>query len=420
MPIARRQSLASIEKPMGLRFFVVASLLSLSAPARAQVWTEEAVIARVTERTALAELGEARAAAERGAGRTERAWPPIDVTYTREQTFGVGGTGEDYLGASVPLDLANRRGLRGEAYDHRALAALAGVDSLRRERVAIARQLLHRVAAGRARVAALEAWLGEIESVLRSVETRVAAGDASRYDALRLERERATAMARRDSEASSVTRDEAELAALLGVPQDGLVVATEALPDAPPALTAVLETASALPDLRVWDEREEASRLDEEAAARGWVPELALSIGWKGVELMNLRNDGFYAGAVLAIPIFDLGLGARDRARAEARIAAAQREILRAEIEREVRGAHAEAVALRRAALDFAEASGARSEELVRVASAAYAGGEASLLELLDAERGAIEDRLVLVDLSLRAWEARIELERAAGEEESR
>ena len=121
---------------------------------------------------------------------------------------------------------------------------------------------------------------------------------------------------------------------------------------------------------------------------------------------------------MLSLPIFNLGIGAHQRAEAQARIASTERERERTAFERDLRGAHAEAGQLLAAARAFATESEARSEELVHIASTSYAGGEASLLELLDAERGAIEDRLALLDLALAAWDARIALDRVAGDVE--
>lgn len=409
------------KKPTHGRCFVVALVLTATAlstmSARAQVWTEEAIVARALEVVPLDELREARADAERGAGRTAAAWAPLELAYTREQTFGAGATGEDYVGLNAPLDLANRRGLRGEAFEHRARAAEAEVDALRRERIRRVRRLFHRLAAGRARASALEAGIAHIDHVLSAVNDRVSAGDAARYELLRLERERATAGARLDVERASLARTEAELGSMIGAGGAPLTIAAEPLPDAPPPLESLLAVGRTLPRVRVWEERETASRLDAEAGARGWFPDLALALGWKGVDQYTSRTDGFYAGIVVSLPIFDPGVGERQRAEAQGRVAMAERTLALSAIERAIRGGYVECTRLREAVLELGEASAARSEELVRIASASFAGGEASLLELLDAARGATEDQLVLVDLALRAWEARIDLDRIAGRE---
>jgi outer membrane protein, heavy metal efflux system len=56
-----------------------------------------------------------------------------------------------------------------------------------------------------------------------------------------------------------------------------------------------------------------------------------------------------------------------------------------------------------------------RTEELRRVAEAAYRGGNADLLDLVDAERASREARLAAVELSVSAIEAEANLLLLAG-----
>ena len=57
----------------------------------------------------------------------------------------------------------------------------------------------------------------------------------------------------------------------------------------------------------------------------------------------------------------------------------------------------------------------APSAELVRIAEAAYRAGESTVLELLDAYKGALEAELTALDLEWKAREARIELDQLTG-----
>ncbi len=66
-----------------------------------------------------------------------------------------------------------------------------------------------------------------------------------------------------------------------------------------------------------------------------------------------------------------------------------------------------------RAARRFREDARAASADLVRIATAGYQGGEMTLLELLDAYRGAGDDELTALDLDQAARRARVELDRA-------
>jgi cobalt-zinc-cadmium efflux system outer membrane protein len=55
---------------------------------------------------------------------------------------------------------------------------------------------------------------------------------------------------------------------------------------------------------------------------------------------------------------------------------------------------------------------------LLRIAEAAYRGGESSLLELLDAYRGALESETTALELEKRAREACIEYDLLTGSTE--
>ena len=57
----------------------------------------------------------------------------------------------------------------------------------------------------------------------------------------------------------------------------------------------------------------------------------------------------------------------------------------------------------------------APSADLVRIAEAAYRAGESTVLELLDAYKGALEAETMALDLEGKARDARIELDQLTG-----
>jgi hypothetical protein len=74
-----------------------------------------------------------------------------------------------------------------------------------------------------------------------------------------------------------------------------------------------------------------------------------------------------------------------------------------------LRGLQRQAEGLRATATDYRARAVEASPELLRIAEAAYRGGESSLLELLDAYRGALEVETTALELEKRARDARIE-----------
>jgi cobalt-zinc-cadmium efflux system outer membrane protein len=88
---------------------------------------------------------------------------------------------------------------------------------------------------------------------------------------------------------------------------------------------------------------------------------------------------------------------------------------VRARAEGELRGLYAQGERLRKAALEFRAATVNAAPDLLRIAEAAYRGGESSLLELLDAYRGALEAETTALLLEWKARETRIEYDQLTG-----
>lgn len=424
MANARLPRIRPPQKPTIVRCFVPALLtFLLAANAKAQAvrtptpLTERDVVMRALQRAALTDAIEGDVAIEEGRGRAASAYLNPQLSYMREQTFGTFGTAEDYLSLAQTIDLGNRRGLHGEAGEARARAARQEGDASRLTVAADARQRFYEVLYRQDRVAALEGWVARIEQALAIVTRREQRGDAATYDRRRLERERAVAMGRLETERAALERAVARLQALLGTDIGASRVTGTRLPVGDPeALATLLASTDSRPDLLALDLRIEAGLLDRTAASRWWVPDLRLEGGWKGVDLGRQgRTDGFLLGASLSIPLWDHSSGLARIAQGEARAARGRRALLESELDGELGGARSEAVRLRRAAAEFREQTSAASGDLVRIASAGYEGGELGLLELLDAYRGAADDSLSALDMEHAARRARIELDRLTG-----
>lgn len=424
MVILRLPRIRLFKKPILGRSFMACALVCAFATwveaqqlSRAESLTEGEVVARALRRTPLSDALEGEVAIEEGRGRASSAYPNPELSYTREQTFGNFGTTESYVSLSQTIDLGNRRGLHGEAGEARAHAARSNGEVARLSVAADARLRFYEALFRQDRVAALAGWIERIDSALSIVTRRERRGDAAAYDRRRLERERAVANGRLETERAALERAQAKLSALLGAGGPLPVVTGALLPEADAAALPTLRASSnSRPDLRALDLRIEAAARDRTAAARWWVPDLRLEGGWKGIDLgREGRTDGFLLGASLSIPLWDQSSGLARIAEGEAQAAQGRRALLESELDAELGGARAESVRLRRAAAEFREQTSAASGDLVRIASAGYEGGELGLLELLDAYRGSADDALTAHDMAHAARRAQIELNRMTG-----
>ncbi len=407
----------SVARCFACALFVLANTTAAQEPVRVAALTESDVVARALRRAPLTDIVQGAVVAEEGRGRAASAYPNPAFTYSREQTFGTFGTREDYLSLSQTIDLGNRRGLYGEAGAVRARAAQREGDVARLSIAADARRRFYDVLYCQLRLTALESWAAHVREALAIVTRREHRGDVAAYDRRRLEREQAVATGRLATEQAALERSRARLSAILGETGVRLSLTGMLLPEADPAAAQALRAAStSRPDFAALNLRVEASSLDRTAASRWWVPDLRLEGGWKGVDLgANGRTDGFLLGASLSLPLWDQSSGLARFAEGEAQADRGRSALLRSELDGELGGARTVAVHLRRAAAEFRDQAHSASGDLVRMTSLGYEGGELSVLELLDAYRGAADDELTALDMQNAARRARIDLDQLTG-----
>ena len=408
---------------LALALALLAPRATIAAPAVAPATAidltidEPTAVRRALARAAVTDIVEGDVEAARAAAIEARTWTNPELAYTREQTHGAAGTGEDYLWLAQTLDLGGRRHLRGRAAMLRSESVAARGESFKLQLAAEVRLRYHDVLYRRLRAEALATWSQRLTTALTAIAAREKAGDVARYDRRRLERELALARAREEVEATALVKAWARLAALAeldaAVPRTipgALLPATR-----PEPADQYIARSAARPDIRALERAEAATGLDHRAAARARVPELTVGAGWKGVQYAGLRSDGFVLNAIVTLPVVDRGQGGRRRADAEGQALRGRVALARQELAGEIVGLRAEADRLHVLAEQFTRERRRDADELMRIADAAYRGGELGILELLDAYRGAVDDELQGLDLALMARRARIELERAAG-----
>ena len=391
---------------MRLTFFMLFAL-PMAAWAQPPLTEDDAVrlgLAR-TERAALERAAlDAAEADVRAAG----VHPNPTLRYSREQLDGTPDSVEQAWMLEQAFDFSGRRGLHRDAARRRVAAVEAGNARDRQQLAAEIRRGFHAVLHRQAVVDATATWVARFTRVEAVVERLARAGEASGYDRRRLARERQAAQALLATERAALDLEAARLAALTGLaPLPPL--AGELLPPPLPPLDASLDGLDRHPQLDALARRAEAADLEARAAARGAIPELTAGVGPKAVESAGVRESGVAFSLSLPLPVFDRQQAGRARAAAEARQVRAEHALLRARAEGELRGRHGQAERLRATAIDYRRDAAAATPELLRVAESAYQGGESSLLELLDAYRGALDAETTVLELEWRARDARID-----------
>jgi cobalt-zinc-cadmium efflux system outer membrane protein len=410
-----------LEKPTVARFLLAAAL-ALAMPAAADELPssldEEEAVRRALARPALADELRARVDLARADEIAARRWPNPEAAWSHEQVRTDGATArEDVAMLSQRFDLSGRRGLRGDAAARRVEAAGAEVALSRLDVEAEARRAFADALAAERRAAIVKLAAERLEGVAAAVSRRAATGDVASYDRRRVERERLTVLARLDVEAGALARARARLAVLTGAPDPlaPFALKGELTPSAPPALATITERLPARPDLRALELEARSGELEARAAGRWFIPEVELGGGLKSVDAGAGRDSGFVAGLTVPIPLFSRDQDERLRGDARTRAARGRLSLALDAARGEVAGLHGEASRLAGAAARHRETGAADPAALLRAAEAAYRGGEAGVLELIDAYRAALDADLSLVELEWAARRARIDLDRTSG-----
>lgn len=401
-----------------LPLFLLALPLSFPLVAWAQTPLTEAEAVRLgLARTELADLERgALQAAEADAIAAGQLPNPV-LSYSRERLNGSPDTTEQTWVLSQAFDVSGRRGLHREAADRRVAAVSAGNAGRRLALAADIRRSFYDAMLRQETIRATETWVGRFARIEGLVARLARAGEASGYDRRRLERERKTAEARLAAERAEQARVLARLGALTGLTQ-APDLKGELQPLPLPPLDDALARLDQRPDLQALARRAEAADLEGRAAKRAAIPEVTVGVGPKRVDNGTTNESGIALSLAVPLPVFNRQQAGQQRAAAEALQARAEHALARSRAEAELRGLHRQAEGLRATAADYRSRALAASAELLRIAEAAYQGGESSLLELLDAYRGALETEITTLELEQRAREARIEYDLLTGSPE--
>ncbi len=341
-------------------------------------------------------------------------FPNPTLSYSRESVDGSPDTVEQTWMLEQAFDISGRRGLHREAASRRVAAVTAGNANRQLQIAAEIRRSFHEVLFRQETIRAAETWAQRFARVEGMVGKLARAGEASGYDRRRLARERQTAEARLAAERAELDRSLARLTALTGVPEIPLLKG-ELLPSAPVPVETVLTSLDQRPDLQALSRRAEAADLEGRAAKRGGIPEVTVGVGPKYVDNGITQDNGVALSLSVPLPVFDRQQAGQQRAVAEALQARAEYRLAKSRAEGNLRGLHRQAEGLRATAIDYRSRAVAASPELLRIAETAYQGGESSLLELLDAYRGALETETTALELEKRARDARIEYDLLTG-----
>ena len=338
------------------------------------------------------------------------------VSYTREDT---GLSVDDFLLVTQELPVRGRLRLLGEVAGQAVSAAEARADAgllafETRLRFAFTDLLL-----AQERTLVLEVGVLELSRLVDVLRAREQLGEGSRFDRLRAEREFADIETDLVTLAIARVTAQARLASFLAPGRDPTgLQAVGRLADgaAVPPLDSLLSQALARrPDYRALAFEDARWETERRAAERLRFPGASVTAGLKRSGSPAVRDLGYAVTAMVAVPLFNRGQAQVARAKAARARVDAERLVLSARIDSDVRAAHASASRYGALAGRYRAESVELAAELVSIAAAAYEEGEYGILELLDAHRVKLGAELRFLELSAAARRAAIDLDQAIG-----
>jgi len=381
-------------------------LASLAAPL-----TEGEAVRLVASRPELADLAQARIAEADAEVVAAGTWANPSLELARDKT---GINRESTWRLAQPIDVSGRRGLRQDAARLRLDATEAEALAWRQERTAEVRSAFHDVLRQQLAERAIDDWMARFAVIGVVVDKLARAGEASGYDRRRLAREQQAAEAKAAEARAGLARSRARLAALIGQPATDEGVVGILLPTLPAGLPGLQTRLAQRPDLAALAARAEAANADNAAARRNF-PEVTVGVGGKRTDDGIVRENGTLLSVSIPLPVFDRQQGADRRTAAQAMAARAEYALSRQKAEGELLGLHRQTTQLITAAERYRREAVVPSADLVRIAETAYRAGESTVLELLDAYKGALEAETTAIDLEWKARETRIELDQLTG-----
>jgi cobalt-zinc-cadmium efflux system outer membrane protein len=383
--------------------------------------------ARELAREASPELRAARAAVAAAAGRERQAaaHPNPALLVSHERTEREGARNSQIIAqVEQPLEVAGQPGARRNAARYRREASQADLDHLQAQVDLAVSRAYAGAFAGDRRVALADRMLAAFDQAVTLSERRLAAGDVSGFSHRRLQLEAARWAAARAQ--AALDRRSARLAlagliaaqpdsvpALAQLPLDSVVVEPVTL-----GVDALRSQARARrADLRAARFLAAAADASVHVAARERIPVPVIAVGYKTEESAGLdeRLNGFTLGFTLPLPVWNRRGGLVDAARAEARGREAEVAAVERRIAREVTEAYDAFQATERQRVALAPRLGAEADTALAAVEVAFAEGELTLVEWLDAQRAYHDASATYIALQAEAVTRRAELNRASG-----
>lgn len=396
------------------------------ATARAQTLQDQTLTLSAAISRALATHPSVGAAAEavraaRGSRLTARSWTNPTFNYQSEGANGSTPAGpppaidrEVMAFGTLQLEPIYQLWPRASQASAEVRAAEADLAGARRMIVLDAAGAFFASASAQVSIDALLDVRGWLDSLVGYTRVRVREGAAAEVDLIRLEVEHGRAQTDLAMARVDLARARAQLATFIGTDSVTLAIAIDTatnIATLPRREDLLVLAQTRRPEMHAANARLDAARSGVSVERSRIVREVGLIAGVKTMA----GGSSLVTGFSIPVPLFDQNRGEIQRAGAQRRIAAFQREQVERQVAADVNATYAavqtltEQVELMRGDLLR------RAEEGRRIAEAAYREGATSLVQVLDAARALAEARQVYYRALFARRQSLLELNAAIG-----
>lgn len=345
-------------------------------------------------------------------------WENPEVEYSQEHLDLLSGRSEETTWwLRQKLNIAGTKGMERDAAAAALQAAEAQVALRRRQLQAQIREQFYAALAAQIQADSLANHHDRLQRIATFIEQRVAQGDASRYDSLRIAQELARAQSAYAQSRAEQQAEHHKLFSLVG--GEPATLSGELLPPAAhinevsfqQSLGQGLHEQHSLkqhllehhPQLQMLAALERSASLSARAARREAWPEVSIGVGRKTLDEPGFSAEGDAVALSVEIPLFDRSRGKVRRADALAHEYAADYTSTRNRLNAQLQTLLTTLAAQHGSAEALRQVSTAGENSLSTIAEASYQAGELSIMELVDAYR-----------TELDTWQRYIDSARAA------
>lgn len=325
-----------------------------------------------------------------------------------------GGNTDRFYWLRQPLDLTGRNRLERKSARATETVTSADIDLIRRQRAKAIRSSFYRAIKLRGETEAIETWHDRLTELSQAVSERVDAGDASRFDHLRIEREKTLLDGRLAATRAELNSARERLFGFLD--SRSRTLAGRLLPGEPPAEATILAALQGHPEIARLRAGAESDQFAARAAGREAWPEVTLGLGVRELEDGPISETGAVFSVGVEVPVFKRGRQRRAAAEASVGAKSAKAALETARLEAEARAVRDELGVRRDAAVAMRAELEGDVNSLPEIAETAYRAGELGVMGLLDAWQTELDLRLQTIDLEYAARVAAIELMQLTGE----